>query len=211
MDACSEGKLSAEVAAVVSNRMKAYGLMRTYEAGLPSVVLPIGKAQERCEYDRQLAGIVKHFQPDWIILAGWMRMLSNVFIAQFPNRIVNLHPALPGMFPGLHAIERAYQASCMGKINYTGLMVHLVTDEGMDDGPLLNRRVVDIENGDTLEMLEEKIHAAEHDAIAGGNNPKFDKPGTRKDTSKCQKLFSQSMIKAAWLILLAVWLCWDGN
>ena len=165
LDACNQERLAAETVAVVCNRLKAYGLTRTYQAGLPSVILPVRKDQERCDYDWQLAEIVKHFKPDWIILAGWMRMLTNVFINQFPNQVINLHPALPGMFPGLHSIERAYQDWLLGKISYTGVMVHLVNDEGMDDGPLLNRRIVNINQGDTLETLEERVHAVEHELL----------------------------------------------
>lgn len=165
LDACQQEKLPAETVAVVSNRLKAYGLMRTYQARLPSVILPVRKDQDRYEYDRQLAGIVDHFQPDWIILAGWMRLLTNAFLGHFPNHVINLHPALPGTFPGLHAIERAYEAWSMGKISYTGVMVHQVADEGMDDGPLLSQRVVKIQQGDTLETLEERMHAVEHDLL----------------------------------------------
>ncbi len=165
LDACGQDKLPAETVAVVSNKLKAFGLTRTYKAGLPSVILPRRKDQPRYEYDRQLADIVDHFQPDWIVLAGWMRLLTNAFIGQFPNRVINLHPALPGMFPGLHAIERAYQAWQMGKISYTGVMVHLVANEGMDDGPLLSQRMVSMREDDTLETLEERMHAAEHDLL----------------------------------------------
>lgn len=165
LDACERDKLPADAVAVVSNKLKAYGLTRTYHAGLPSVIMPRRKDQPRYEYDQQLADIVEHFQPDWIILAGWMRLLTNAFIGKFPNRVINLHPALPGMFPGLHAIERAYQARRMGKISYTGVMVHLVANEGMDDGLLLSQRMVNMHEDDTLETLEEKIHAAEHDLL----------------------------------------------
>ena len=165
MDACAQEKLPAEVAAVVCNRPDAYGLTRARNAGLPTVILPARKGRPRKEYDCQLADVVKAFHPDWVILAGWMRMLSLAFIDHFPNQIINLHPALPGTFPGTHAIERAYQAWQEGQIKYTGVMVHLVNDEGMDDGPLLNQRVIAIEKGETLEMLEEKIHKVEHDLL----------------------------------------------
>ena len=162
MDACVKKELPAEVAAVVCNRPDAYGLTRTREAGLPCVTLPAQKGRSRSAYDQQLAEVVKAFHPDWVILAGWMRMLSLAFLDHFPNQVVNLHPALPGTFPGTHAIESAYQAWQAGQIRYTGVMVHLVNDEGMDDGPLLNQRAVAIEKGETLEKLEEKVHAVEH-------------------------------------------------
>lgn len=165
INACELDILAAEPVAVVCNRLKAYGLTRAYQARLPSVILPARKDLKRSEYDRQLAGVVNYYHPDWIILAGWMRMLTNAFIGHFPNQVINLHPALPGMFPGLHAIERAYQAWQKNEISYTGVMVHLVTDEGMDDGPLLKQRVVNIKDEDSLESLEERIHTVEHNLL----------------------------------------------
>jgi phosphoribosylglycinamide formyltransferase-1 len=91
-----------------------------------------------------------------------MRILSSFFLSSFPNRVINLHPALPGMFPGTHAIERAFEAHQRGEIENTGVMVHLVPDEGVDNGPVLATQVVPIEKGDTLESLEARIHQVEH-------------------------------------------------
>ena len=84
------------------------------------------------------------------------------FIGQFPQRIINLHPALPGTFAGVNAIERAYQAYQQGEIRHTGVMVHFVLDESVDLGPVINQRMVEIEPEDTLPDLESKIHACEH-------------------------------------------------
>jgi formyltetrahydrofolate-dependent phosphoribosylglycinamide formyltransferase len=120
------------------------------------------KGQARADYDRELAEAVAEYRPDWVVLAGWMRILSGAFIQRFPNQIVNLHPALPGTFPGTHAIERAFQAFQDGQIDHTGVMVHLVTDEGVDNGPVLAKREIAIEAQGTLEELEERVHAVEH-------------------------------------------------
>jgi formyltetrahydrofolate-dependent phosphoribosylglycinamide formyltransferase len=100
--------------------------------------------------------------PDYVILAGWMRILSSFFLSNFPNRVINLHPALPGMFPGTHAIERAFEAYQRREIDHTGVMVHLVPDEGVDNGPVLTTAIVPIDEDDTLESLETRVHQTEH-------------------------------------------------
>ena len=162
LDATCDGAITAQVCGVVSNKAGAYGLERARLAGIPTAVHVFKKDQERASYDAQLADIVTSFQPDWIILAGWMRILSATFLNRFPGRVINLHPALPGMFPGTHAIERAYTAYLAGEIDHTGVMVHLVPDEGVDSGPVLNQKIVPITPQDTLESLEERIHQVEH-------------------------------------------------
>jgi phosphoribosylglycinamide formyltransferase-1 len=162
IDAIHVGTLKAEISAVISNKRDAYGLERARKADIPVVVLPKMKEQTREEYDAQLAQAVKHYAPDWVILAGWMRILSMHFLRHYPNRVINLHPALPGTFPGTHAIERAYEAYQRGEIKETGVMVHLVPDEGVDAGPVLAQTKVKILAGDTLEDLETRIHQTEH-------------------------------------------------
>jgi len=91
-----------------------------------------------------------------------MRILTSSFLSSFPNRVVNLHPALPDTFPGTHAIERAFEAYGRGEIEHTGIMVHLVPDEGVDNGPVLATEIVPINKDDTLESLEERVHQTEH-------------------------------------------------
>ena len=165
LDACSlagAGRLPAEVVAVISNKPSAYGLERARAAGVPALVASRRKDQERTAADAALADLVAGYAPDWVVLAGWLRVLSNAFLQRFPGRVVNLHPALPGAFPGLHAIERAYSAAQAGQIDCTGVMVHLVPDEGVDVGPVLAQQTVPILPDDTLESLEARIHAVEH-------------------------------------------------
>jgi phosphoribosylglycinamide formyltransferase-1 len=162
LDACASGVLPARVAAVISNKKDAYGLERARQAGVPAVYKPKPKEQDRREYDAELAELAASYQPDWIVLAGWMRVLSSAFLKHFPGRVVNLHPALPGTFPGTEAIPRAFEACRRGEIAHTGVMVHLVPDEGVDAGPVLAQEVVPIEPGDTLETLEARVHAVEH-------------------------------------------------
>jgi phosphoribosylglycinamide formyltransferase-1 len=162
LDACASGELPARVAAVISNKKDAFGLERARQAGIPAVYQPKPKAQERRAYDAGLAEMVTAYQPDWIVLAGWMRVLSSAFLERFPGRVINLHPALPGAFPGTEAIQRAFEAYQCGEIEHTGVMVHLVPDEAVDAGPVLAQEVVPIEPDDTLEALEARVHAVEH-------------------------------------------------
>lgn len=162
LDACAQGRLAAQVVAVVANRSEAYGLERARTSGIPAVLKTKAKIQDRFEYDAQLAEVVAGYQPDWVILAGWMRLLSPAFLDHFPGRVVNLHPALPGAFPGTHAIPRAHQAFQAGEIQHTGVMVHLVPDGGMDCGPVLAQEIVPIFPDETLAQLEERIHQVEH-------------------------------------------------
>jgi phosphoribosylglycinamide formyltransferase-1 len=162
LDACASGGLNARVAAVISNKRDAFGLERARRANVPAIVKPKFKEQDRRAYDAELADLVASYQPDWVVLAGWMRVLSSAFLDRFPRRVVNLHPALPGTFPGTHAIDRAYEAYRAGEITHTGVMVHLVPDEGIDDGPVLAQAIVPIHPDDTLESLEARLHAVEH-------------------------------------------------
>jgi formyltetrahydrofolate-dependent phosphoribosylglycinamide formyltransferase len=110
LDSCASGELPASVVGVISNKVDAYGLERARLADVPAIVQPLQRGQDRRSYDAELARSVATFHPDWIVLAGWMRILTSTFLDCFPNRIVNLHPALPGAFPGTHAIERVYEA-----------------------------------------------------------------------------------------------------
>jgi formyltetrahydrofolate-dependent phosphoribosylglycinamide formyltransferase len=167
IDATEEGRLTnVELALVVSNRREAYGVKRAIRHGIPLVyfpLLPYRKAgRSRADYDDALATLVRGFGVEWIVLAGWMHLLSNAFIDHFPSRILNLHPALPGTFPGTDAIERAYKAWQSGDIDHTGVMVHLVPDEAVDAGPVIAQAWVPILPDDTLEILESRIHDVEH-------------------------------------------------
>lgn len=162
LNACKGNELSASVVAVISNKPNAYGLVRAVQAGVPTHVLPYEKGTERREYDSRLSRLVAACDPDYVILAGWMRLLTSAFLNQFPSRVINLHPALPGMFPGTHAIQRAYAAWQRGEIDRTGVMVHLVPDEGIDDGPVLATQEISFRSGEALEDFEKRVHAVEH-------------------------------------------------
>ena len=162
LDACASGELPASVASVISNKEDAYGLTRARNAGVEAIYFAKQENESRRDYDARLAVYVSTCLPDYVILAGWMRLLTSAFLDYFPNRVINLHPALPGTFPGTHAIERAFEAYQRGEIEHTGVMVHLVPDEGVDNGPVLGTGIVPIHSTDTLESLEARIHQTEH-------------------------------------------------
>ena len=162
LNACNSGELNAQVISVISNKADAYGLTRAQNAGVEAIHFARQLNESRQEYDKRLADYVTTRLPDYVILAGWMRILTSSFLSHFPNRVVNLHPALPNTFPGTHAIERAYEAYQRGEIQHTGIMVHLVPDEGVDNGPVLATEAVPIHKDDTLESLETRVHQTEH-------------------------------------------------
>ena len=162
LDACAAGTMPAGVVAVVSDHDHAYALKRAADAGVPSVHVGRHQGEPRADYDARLADVVAGFGPDLVVLAGWMRILTSSFLGWFPDRVVNLHPALPGELPGTHAIERAWHQALAGERTRTGVMVHLVPDEGIDDGPVLATVEVPIHADDTLDTIEARVHAAEH-------------------------------------------------
>jgi len=162
---------SVTITRVVSNRKAAYGLTRAEQAGIPTLYFPLkpytdaGRSRE--EYDRDLAERVAESEPDVVVLAGWMHIFTSAFLDRFPNRVINLHPALPGEFDGAGAIERAFRAFQEGKTDHTGVMVHNVTTT-VDGGSVIVSERVPIEPGTTLEALEARIHSVEHRLIVQG-------------------------------------------
>lgn len=167
IDACAGHRLDAQVVAVLSDRVQAFALERARRCNIPALARPKSPTQDRAGYDSALATVVGSFNPDWVVLAGWMRLLTSHLLDRFPNRVINLHPALPDAFPGTHAIERAFHAYRRGEIQHTGVMVHLVPDEGVDSGPVLAQEIVAIEDSDTLASLEARMHDAEHRVLVG--------------------------------------------
>ncbi len=172
LDACADGTLAAEVVLVVVNRRTAYAADRAAAAGVPSVYRPMGPFREavpddprraRERYDAALAAEIADVRPDLIVQAGWMHLFTSAFLDRFPGMVVNLHPALPGAFPGAHAIDDAWAAHETDGLDHTGVMVHLVPDEGVDDGPVLASQRVPITADDTRETLEARLHEVEHE------------------------------------------------
>jgi formyltetrahydrofolate-dependent phosphoribosylglycinamide formyltransferase len=170
MDACHNKTLDAEVTLVVSNRKAAYGLERTKQANIPTLYFSLkpytDAGKSRASYDEDLAEAIKPYKPDLIVLAGFMHIFSPIFTELFPNTI-NLHPALPGQFPGAHAIDDAYAAFQRSEIKESGCMIHVVTPE-LDAGPVIATRVVAFEDGDTPQSYATRLHSAEHELIIEG-------------------------------------------
>jgi phosphoribosylglycinamide formyltransferase-1 len=162
IDACASGRIDGSVVHVVSDRADAFALQRAGFAGIAASHLARSDGETRSTYDARLADLVESCGADLVVLAGWMRILTMSFLGRFPDRVVNLHPALPGELPGTNAVARAWEQSRRGERTATGVMVHLVPDEGVDDGPVLGTATVPIDPDDTLEMLTERVHATEH-------------------------------------------------
>jgi len=168
IDATESGRLpDTRVAVVVSNRKAAYALERAKQHGIPTLYHPLlpyrNAGRNREEYDADLANKLSAYPIDLVVMAGWMHVFSMAFLKHYPRRVINIHPALPGMFPGVDAIARAYEAFQRGEITHTGVMIHYAPDEGVDVGPVIAQRIVSIYPQDTLYDLEQRVHAVEHE------------------------------------------------
>ena len=173
LDAVSDRRLDAEIVAVAVNRRNAHAQERAAINQIPATFFGLRPYLDRHDdpdearrrYDADLATMVSDYRPDLVVLAGWMHLFTMEFLRHFPGRVMNLHPALPGEFPGAHAIDDAWKAHQRDGLDRTGVMVHLVTDEGVDDGEVLATQAVPINLGDDRESLEARIHTVEHDLL----------------------------------------------
>jgi formyltetrahydrofolate-dependent phosphoribosylglycinamide formyltransferase len=165
LDACGDGTLPARVWLVASNNPNAFALERARLAHCPLLVAPskpfLQRGGTRETYDAHLARAVATHRPDLVVLAGWMLVLGRGFLEAFVDRVVNLHPALPGQFPGKDAIRRAWEAGQRGEVREAGVMVHRVVPE-IDAGPVIAQEVVPLVPGEALAELEARMHAVEH-------------------------------------------------
>ena len=150
------GRLSAEIAAVISNHEQARGLEIARQRGLPALCIP-SKGVPREEYDRRVARELKARNVDLVCLAGFMRLLSAEFCRAFPMRILNIHPSLLPAFPGLDAQKQALDHG----VKISGCTVHFV-DERLDAGPIVLQAAVPVQDDDTEESLAARILAEEH-------------------------------------------------
>jgi phosphoribosylglycinamide formyltransferase 1 len=164
LDACAAGQIDAEVVAVVSNKSESGALQRARAAGADPVHVGTAASgtQTRAEYDARLADAVLAGKPDYVVCAGWMRILSTSFLRHFDEQVINIHPSLPGELVGADAIRRAYEEHTHGSRTRTGVMVHYIVDEGVDNGPLIDHAEVEMRPGESLDGLTERMHAVEH-------------------------------------------------
>ena len=152
----ASGKLNAEIAVVLSNRPEAPGIAEAQSRGLKTVVLP-SRGLARESYDRAVAEVLTRARVQWVVLAGYLRLLSPWFVQQFPERILNIHPSLLPAFPGLEAQRQALEYG----VKVSGCTVHFV-DEHLDHGAIVLQRPVPVLSSDDEHALAERILAQEH-------------------------------------------------
>ena len=150
----------AEVVVVFSNKPDAFGLEAAAALGCPVAALP-SQGRKRETFDAEVVQLLQQYQPDLVVLAGYMRVLSPAFIQPFVGRIINIHPADTHQHQGLHAYEWAFD----NRLPETKITVHLV-DESLDTGPILAQQTVDLRGADTLAEVERRGLAVEHDLYA---------------------------------------------
>lgn len=156
LDACADPAYGASVVAVGADRDGIEGLARAERAGVPTFVARVGDFSSRDHWDRALADKVGAFEPDLVVLAGFMKLVGPGFLAAFGGRTVNTHPALSPSFPGMHGPRDALEYG----VKVTGCTLFVV-DEGVDTGVILAQSVVPVQDDDDVESLHERIKVAE--------------------------------------------------
>jgi phosphoribosylglycinamide formyltransferase-1 len=154
------GRDGIEVAGAASDRPDAMALERARRAGVETAVFELGGYPDRAARDAAIGDWIEAREADLVVLAGYMRLLSPEFVARFRDRVINVHPALLPSFPGLDAVEQALEHG----VKVTGVTVHFV-DEGVDSGPIILQRAIEVPASGEWEELEERIHAVEHELL----------------------------------------------
>ncbi|MFA5015781.1 MAG: phosphoribosylglycinamide formyltransferase [Actinomycetota bacterium] len=158
IDYNKNNSLNGEIVLVFSNNKDAYALSRANKNNIRSVILDPSDYGTREEFDKNIIELLEEERIDLVVLAGYMFLVSLKFVRKFKNRILNIHPALLPSFKGTHGIKDAYEYG----VKVTGVTVHFV-DEGLDSGPIIIQKAVDISQDESMEDLEEKIHRVEHE------------------------------------------------
>lgn len=157
VQACAQQNWSARIAAVISNKATAGGLEFAASHGIATAVVDHKQFDSREAFDTELARVIDSYQPDLVVLAGFMRILTEGFVRHYDGRLLNIHPSLLPAFPGLHTHERAIEAGC----KLAGATVHLVTPE-LDHGPIVIQAAVPVLVGDTGNTLSARVLKQEH-------------------------------------------------
>ena len=157
IDAIREGKIEGRISIVISDNRKAFALKRAEKSNIETRYIDFKSFKNREDYDKKIVEYLKEKDVDLVVLAGYMRILSPYFIKMYKNRIMNIHPALLPSFPGLHAQRQAVEYG----VKVSGCTVHFV-DEGVDSGPIILQKAVEVEDSDTEESLAERILKEEH-------------------------------------------------
>lgn len=195
IDSQSSFDINAQIVLVLSNRKAAYGLTRATNANppIPTAYLALqpwlkaNTGKTRDDYDAEIARMVLKVKPDLVVLAGWMHIFGDGFLDllsqpspeaselsfppefKFPIPVINLHPALPGVFDGAHALDRAWEAFKDGKLDKTGVMVHRVVRQ-VDAGEPILVQEIPFDNSESKEQFEERLHGVEWKVIVGATN-----------------------------------------
>lgn len=157
IDNIEKGALKAVIKIVICNNINAFGLTRAQKHGLSVSVLKHEDFKTREDFDAEVIRILKSHEVELVVLAGFMRILTNVFLQAFPQKIINIHPALLPSFPGTHGQKDAFEYG----VKFSGCTVHFV-DEGVDSGPIIIQSVVPVFQDDTSESLAARILKEEH-------------------------------------------------
>jgi phosphoribosylglycinamide formyltransferase-1 len=157
IDQSASGELDAEVVVVISNKEEAYGLVRAEKAGIAAEWVDRTAYTTFAAYNERLRDVLLAHEVDVVVMAGYMRLLGAQVLDAFPNRVLNIHPALLPSFPGASGIRDAWEYG----VKVAGVTVHFA-NEKFDDGPIIAQEAVVIEPDDTLESLEKKVHRIEH-------------------------------------------------
>jgi phosphoribosylglycinamide formyltransferase 1 len=157
IDQSQDLDINGEVVLVFSNNENAHALERAKKHDIKSASFNPAQFESRQQYDKELLGLLKNKKIDLIVLAGYMLLVGQEIIKEFPGRVINVHPALLPSFKGTHGIKDAFNYG----VKVTGVTVHFVEEE-LDAGPIISQEAVIITAGDTIETLEEKIHKIEH-------------------------------------------------
>lgn len=158
IDTIQAGELDASIELVISSKPDAYGLVRANEAGIPTMALSREIYADKIVADEIIASEFLRAGCEFIVMAGYMRMVNEPLLLAFEDRIINIHPALLPSFPGAHGIADAYNAG----VKVTGVTVHFA-NAVYDEGPIIAQRAVPILEDESIEQLEERIHAVEHE------------------------------------------------
>jgi len=157
IDACERGEIPCRVALVLSNKEEAYGLVRAKKHGIPTEIVRHRDFPSREAFDARLVETIRRSGAELVCLAGFMRVLTPLFVQAFQNRILNIHPALLPSFPGTHGQKQALEYG----VRFSGCSVHFL-DEGVDTGPIIVQAVVPVYDDDTEDSLGARILTQEH-------------------------------------------------
>lgn len=157
LDSSADPSFPARIAVVISDRARAHGLVRARDAGIPLAVVHQRDHPDRESYDRALVDVLQRHGVSWVCLAGFLRIVTPVLLRAFPNRVLNIHPALLPAFPGLHGQRQALEHG----VRISGATVHVV-DEGTDTGPIVIQGAVPVLPHDDVETLQARILRMEH-------------------------------------------------